>query len=79
MWLQVNFHIKIDALKKFLAKLETPLIPYEQFNRLMGFDGLTSAHILAEVKIMEKNNLTNLLTLIVLIDFLKKDVIPLQK
>ena len=42
--------IYVDALKKFLAKLETPIVPYENFNKLMAVDALSPAHVAAEVK-----------------------------
>lgn len=40
---------------------------------------MTVSHIKEQIEVLEKHYLTNLLTLIVLIDFLKKHVIPNEK
>lgn len=76
-WLQVYTYLYIDLMKRFLAKLKTPIIPYNIFEQLMNDQNSTKPDYIAEqMKILYMENPTKYLTLTALLDFMIRKVIP---
>lgn len=67
-------YIKIDLIKRFLANLKVPLIPFKQFHQLMHDQGASDKKILVK-QVVETLPELNFITLIFLLQFLKEDVI----
>jgi hypothetical protein len=73
-----NPHLIASLIKKFFTNLKEPIVPFALFDRLLHDQGVSNKREFVRQHIATLPTL-NLLSLMFIIDFLRRDVIPVER
>lgn len=73
-----NPHLVANLIKKFFSNLKEPIIPFQTYDKLIHDQGVANKKEFVKQFICSLPSL-NFLTLMFVSDFLKKDVIPVER